>query len=450
MKQYIILIILLSVSVFMRESASGTDLNEISVLDIETAQKITLAENPSLEAARERIFQARERVFQAGSRYWPRLDATGSGSRVWLADNAYPVPGTDDPEDYYRAGLTATYVLFDGFEREFSLSSARFAEDETRESRMNIGRLLLSGVAQSYYNACLARENVTIAEANETFYQRQVRDARVRREVGAGSLSDVLSFQIQVNSARTELLGARQTYRAAIIGLATLMGIPEAKLPAHISLAPLNPETREDLSLPQSDPLITYALAHRPDMLQSDYALKRSRTDTGVVKAGLYPTVTIAGSVEGERAGSLDLDKGDFGHSIALSLSYNIFDAGATQSRVREAKLKESEAESNKQDVRLTVVSDVRSALSALKSAQNQVPLQRTNAELVAQNRDLVEKEYKAGEVSLVRLNEAQRDLIAARGRLASALAALRQAWHELDVSTGKALTRFEEYFDQP
>lgn len=52
----------------------------------------------------------------------------------------------------------------------------------------------------------------------------------------------------------------------------------------------------------------------------------------------------------------------------------------------------------------------------------------------------MVEKEYAAGQVSLVRLNEAQRDLTTARSRLALALASLQQAWFNLETDTGRIL----------
>jgi len=49
-----------------------------------------------------------------------------------------------------------------------------------------------------------------------------------------------------------------------------------------------------------------------------------------------------------------------------------------------------------------------------------------------------VEMEYKAGQASLVTLKQAQRDLVAAQGRLASARVNLRQAWQDLHTSTGE------------
>jgi outer membrane protein TolC len=82
--------------------------------------------------------------------------------------------------------------------------------------------------------------------------------------------------------------------------------------------------------------------------------------------------------------------------------------------------------------------------MAALTTARDQLILQRENARLVRRNRDLVEKEYAAGQTSLVRLNEAQRDLIQARGRLALARVSLRQAWQGLYAATGKILDPFE------
>jgi hypothetical protein len=63
--------------------------------------------------------------------------------------------------------------------------------------------------------------------------------------------------------------------------------------------------------------------------------------------------------------------------------------------------------------------------------------------DLVQRTRDLVEKEYNAGQGSLVRLNEAQRDLTTAQSNLALALVGLRQAWVELETRTGNILATY-------
>jgi len=93
----------------------------------------------------------------------------------------------------------------------------------------------------------------------------------------------------------------------------------------------------------------------------------------------------------------------------------------------------------------IEVASDVRQAIESLEASQDNLKLQRANADYVQRNRDLVEKGYAAGQASLVRLNEAQRDLIEARARLALARVSLRQAWHDLRTATAETLKLLAE-----
>jgi outer membrane protein TolC len=111
--------------------------------------------------------------------------------------------------------------------------------------------------------------------------------------------------------------------------------------------------------------------------------------------------------------------------------------------RVREAERVVSESEKNRDAVRINVANELRQALASLDAAQRQLELQRANAALVRQNRDLVEKEYTAGQGSLVRLNEAQRDLTQAQGRLALARVGLRNAWVNVESASARILERF-------
>ncbi|MGD9007782.1 MAG: TolC family protein, partial [Desulfobacteraceae bacterium] len=146
-------------------------LEDLEVLDLESAARLALADNPSLKAALERVIQAREAVRQARSAYWPRLDLEGSGARVTLSDNAYnaqlsqaqlfeniggPPANVEDPEDYYRASLTASWILFDGFARRFNLAAAKSGEQSSQAAREDAQRLLLSAVIGSFLNAQLA------------------------------------------------------------------------------------------------------------------------------------------------------------------------------------------------------------------------------------------------------------------------------------------------------
>ncbi|MCP4692224.1 MAG: TolC family protein [Desulfobacterales bacterium] len=434
------------------EAGDKIDWEGVTVLDLKTASRIALADNPSMSAVEERIIQAGERVAQARSTWLPRLDASASASLVRLSNNAHdanlqsarmfdPDASITDPQDYYTGGLTAIWTVFDGFKRDFAILSAQIGERRSREARLEARRLLLSAVAFGFHSAQLAREDIFIAEANETFNLRLLKEAEARRRAGAGSLSDELNFKVRVNEAKTELLRKQRDYETALIGLAGLLGVPNSVFPAHITLSDLQEEPPETLIAPESEPLITYAMDNRPDILDAKSAIEQSRADIGLAKAGYYPVINLSGTLEANKENSARLKGDDFGASVAVTFSYNLFSGWYDRARINEAKSGLREADKNLDDRRLTVASEVRKSIAGLASIQEQLLLQRSNTALVRQTRDLVEKEYAAGQASLVRLNEVQRDFNNALGRLALARAGLRQAWSDLNSVTAKNLT---------
>ena len=437
-----------------KATATAVDWTAIATLSLDTAVAIALSGNPGLEAAVARVHQAKAKVDQARSTYWPRLDANASGARVDLSKNTYeenlataryfnPSATIDNPDDYYNADLTASWTLFDGFERKFSNLSAGYGERSSTAALKDAQRLLISAVAQSYFAAQLALENIAIAKADEAFNQRQLADAQARQRVGTGSLSDVLNFQVRGNQAKTSRINEEYRYEIALFGLSALLGLPDSRLPVHVELARLAPETAAELSTPPVDQLITDAMDRRPDIQQAQWGIKQSEAQIKVAQAGYYPSVVVAGNVEGERSGDMHFGQDDFGNRLQLGLSYNLFSGGYTKAKVREARHQKVELEKRLEELILSATSDIRSSAALVTTAQTQVALQRENVDLVQRTRDLVEKEYNAGQGSLVRLNEAQKDLTTAQGNLALALVGLRQAWIELETRTGSILATY-------
>jgi len=432
-------------------AVSTADISEVQVLDLETARHIAMSENPSLGAARDRVLQARERVNQARSAYYPRLDATGSGVRVRRPENELdgtdnlplPFEPLDKRENIYDAGLQATYILFNGFERRFSNQSSELGAKSSRQAFADVRRLLLQAVASSYYDAQLAQENIRIAEADAAFNRRQVEDAQARRQAGTGSLSDVLNFEVQVNRARFEVIRARRQYEVSMAVLAALLGVPQGRFPASLELAPLRDESDAELDFPDPQPMVDYAVAHRPDVLEGEFRVQQTRADLGVARSEFYPSVDLSGTVDGSRQGDAGFEEDDFGYSVGVFLRYNLFAGGASLARLRETRLRLAENENRLEDTVIGVRAEVRQALADLELAQESVRLERSNAALVQRNRNLVEKEYQAGQASLVRLNEAQRDLVQAQSRLALAIVSLRRAWENLETVTAEILTNY-------
>lgn len=480
----VFLVILAPASLSQEQAAPAQETVPLpSVLDLDTAQRIALDSNPSIEAAEARIKQAKARVAQALSAYFPNISLSASGSKTWLSENDYraarnaafqgqlqqinrlaAAPATGEPltdalqtakyvvgpfqaradidnsVDTYSASIAATWIIFNGFERKFTRAAARFGHKETEALYLEVQRQLLFGVASAFYNVQLQRENVRIAQTDVAFNQRQLKEAKARRRVGTGSLSQELNFEVRVRASQAVLLAAENSNRVALIGLAALMGIPDAAFPQDTQVAELATESPAELALPRdAAELISAALEDRPDVIQNKLAVERAKAAVGAKRAAFYPSI-VASASRNAQTGDNKLGQDDFSATVGLSVSQTLFAGGRNRAGLVEAKAARLQAERERDSAEIEIASDVREAREDVLTAQQQLVLQRTNAEYVQRNRDLVEKEYNAGQTSLVRLNEAQRDLVQAKVRLASALVSLRQALYALETATAECL----------
>lgn len=429
------------------------DLSQIKVLNLQTAQSLALAGNPNMEAAQARVEQARARVRQAAATWWPSLDVTSSGARIRLSDSSYQQNKglaalwggtTDQTTDRYGAGAQATWVLFDGFYRNFKEQQAAFDEQSVTAALIDSRRLLVTSVAEAFLNAQLAQTKVDIARADEAFYTRQLEDAQNRFNVGAGPWGDVLNIKVQLNTAKTGLMLYQREFEAAGYGLAALLGLPDAEFPSQVRLETLDRDTATKGQQKTPEVLIKEALAARPDIRRLEMVIKQAEAAKGVAKAPLYPKVQVAGVVEGAKEGNTGLTSDYFGNTVAMNMSWNLYAGGGDKARMIEAEQAKREAVYTLAGLRNSVAAEIRQDLALLAAAQEQVRLQRETVKLVQENRDLAKNEYEAGEASLVRLNEAQRDLTTTYGRLAQALVSYHLAMQRLLSATGQNLAAIE------
>jgi outer membrane protein TolC len=430
------------------------DLSAITVLDLETAQQLALAGNPSMEAALARVEKARARLRQATAAWWPSLDLAGSGGRVKQSDSAWAMSGAlarlygqdlDQSSEQYEGSVQATWLLFDGFYRKFKEEQAGYGEQAAAAGRDDARRLLVAAVAEAFLNAQLAQANVGIAGADQDFYTRQLQDAQNRYDAGAGSWGDVLNIKVQLNTARTAFLLAGREFEAAGYGLAALLGLVDAQFPKQLSLQPLGQDMA--LASPAQTPeqLIEEALRLRPDVRQLTLAVRQAEAGIGMAEAGLYPKLQLTGAINDYRQGSFRLSEDDVGNTVALNLSWNLFAGGLDTARRLEAEQAHREMNAALLDLRNQVAAEVRRELTLLEAAREQLLLQRESVGLVEENRDLARSEYEAGQAALLRLNEAQRDLTATYGRLALAQVSWERAKERLLAVTGRNVQLTED-----
>lgn len=474
------------------EANSGILQPATVLLDLVGAQRQALARNPSLAAGAERVEQARQYVAKARSMYFPQIDLTYRYTFTWLPSEytepineyldetdeilrtirhelyAYYVTSStlslgdrrtirqylndtedvvdmardfvESPQESSSVNLTAGWLLFDGFAREFTNAMAKHGYGEARAAYRDGQRILLDAIAQAYYGGQYAREQVTIAESAITFFTRLVKEAQARRKIGRGPTSHVLNFETALYASKANLLRARREYELARIAMAVLLGYPEGYLPDTVQLAPLESETPETMMLPEKDAMLALAYAYRPDMEQRELGLKRAQANVRREYAKFTPQIALFAAAQTTNIDETGFSGDRMLSTVGINASMNLFSGGRRRAELREAKHARRESEWQVTETEQKIAAEVQRALLDLKMAQESLQLSRNAAECVRKNRDLVDKEYKAGKAMLVQLNQAQNDFVQAMGTLAQARVGLQRSWQVLHHATGISL----------
>ncbi len=410
-------------------------------LTLAEAMQQALVQSPALAQSQARIDQSVARLSQANAAYWPIFSLPASYSQQSFADaSTLGALSQSDSAQYYRVGLSASWTLFDGLARRGRSMSAEQLQLQAASAYEDSQRLLLGGVSFAYHAAQLTRENLRIALADEAYNKSLLKEAQARLDAGAGSRSDVLNFEVRMNAASSEVIREQQNLRVTTAALAETIGQPDAALPEGMDLAELEDHVFTQVTRTNTAAQIAIAREARPDLRAAWQGRESRVSEVKVAKGDLWPTLGLGASIDGERLDDPSFESGDFGNWVGLSLNYTFADGGQRRGRVREAQALVDESDAVARAIEIRVALDIQQAQARLDGAQERLTLQVRNAATVAENRDLIEREFRTGNTSLVRLNEAQRDLISAQGQLALARVAFQQAQIDLAVATGEIL----------
>ncbi len=447
------------------------------LLTIWEARRIALQSNPDIHAAQARLEGALARIGEARATYFPTLSAVHNSSRNFLVsesrsplirlptteftdlittDQLFTVPGVfgvlgnqllaSQQQTYggtnsnafsqHSTSLVTAWTLIDSFTREARLMASKYAYRATAMGMADVQRLLIQAVDTAFLQILLSREAYRIAQADEAFSREQLEVAEKRRDSGKGTDADVLNFQVRVRAAQAGVVLARGSLETSRVVLAELMGLPEARLNPSVVLPPLVDETGRAMAAPDEARWLETAYQYRPDLVQLKHMVSVAEENTRAAKGQFGPSVTLSGSYGVENQGNLGYSEEDQASAIGVEVNWQIFTGGFRTSQLRRVREDLREAQARLERVRLRVASDVRRAIIAVVSAQEEVMLQRLAIAAATENRRIVSAQYAAGKTSLERVNEAQRDYVQTDGDLTTARIRLRRAWSDLYAAT--------------
>ncbi|MFN0180611.1 MAG: TolC family protein [Gemmatimonadales bacterium] len=157
------------------------------------------------------------------------LDATGNNldpaveAAIRKANNAFPFSFTSQP---FSARVQVSLPIFDGFQRDLSVSQARAQRDDLRESVRARSLQVRTDVQARFLGTQTAYRAIAVQVQNRDAARDQLQLAQDRYRLGSGSALEVSDAQNAVQRAEGDYVNAVYEYHKAIAALELAVGRP--------------------------------------------------------------------------------------------------------------------------------------------------------------------------------------------------------------------------------
>ena len=309
----------------------------------------------------------------------------------------------------YNASINLNYTLFDGLGRYYDYKrlkeTYKLSELQARETIENT----IAQLYVVYYNVAQVTENVAVLEKTLTISKDRITRANYQFEYGQGTMLNVLNAQVDINNDSINLINAKQQLVNTKRDLNVVLG--------NVISSEFRVDTTIEfkLNIDQND-LANKVKLNNVNLLQLD---KNIIINTFIVKAnksGYLPSLGLTGSYGWNKgnnnAASFVAVSTNTGLSGGLSLSWNLFDGGATATRVTNAKI---ELENRSLEKESMVIDIERNFNNAWDDYQNKLTIfqvQENNIITSTNNFNRTQEKYKLGQATSIEFRQAQLNLI--------------------------------------
>ncbi|MEJ5302070.1 MAG: TolC family protein [Bacteroidales bacterium] len=190
--------------------------------------------------------------------------------------------------------ISTQMTLFNGFQK---LNTIRRNQLALRISEIEVERMMNDislNVVTFYLQGLYAIEVLKNAE-NQLELVRQQRE-RIAQLVEAGTLArgELLNMDAQVAAAELQEVEARNNFDIALLQLAQLIDLENPE--SFTIKAPDISIPEGEIPIPEVEGVVSYALAHQPEIISSEMRKQQSEKDYEVARGGLSPVLSLGGS----------------------------------------------------------------------------------------------------------------------------------------------------------
>jgi outer membrane protein TolC len=285
-------------------------------------------------------------------------------------------------------------------------------------------------VARAYLAAVKTDADVEVAQANVTLSKAVLTQADNQKKAGTGTGIEITRAKVQLANDDQHLLQAQNARRSAHLRLLRAMGLrldTETELTDKLQYVPVDAMTIEQAK--------AQALESRPDYKAQQEREANARLSASATKMERLPSVQAFGDYGTIGTG---LNNALPTRTYGISVRVPVFDGGKRDARRAESASQYRSEKVRTNDLKEQVELDVRLALDALTSAEDQVKVAKDGLELADNELTQARRRYEAGVANSLEVTDAQTRLERARDNQTGALYNYNLARIDLAQALGK------------
>jgi outer membrane protein len=406
-----------------------------TVLTLAAAERQALAHQPQLAQAQAQTEAAYSRADALHAPLLPQVTGTANYALRRGTLQAGVQPGTPVASSStfgtFSFGISATQLVYDFGQTHGAYRASKANAEAQKLSEESVRQGVLFGVRSAYLLAWGTHALVGVATEDLTNQDRHL--AQVQGQVTVGTRPEIDLAQVRADraSAQLTLIKAETAYETAKAQLNQAMGV-EGTTAYNVSterIAELAEERMDD------ERVSAIGVAQRPELKSLAKQSEADERQLAAAKGAYGPTLGIS---TGFTEGGADWAALRWNWNAQALLTWQIFQGGVTNARVREATANQaitrSQAVLERQQIRLDVVQarlTVRANIAGLSTAKEI----DTNAR---ERLRLAEARYQAGVGSIIELQDSQVAATTAAGQVVQADYTLSLARAQLLKAIGR------------
>ncbi|MBD2103358.1 TolC family protein [Leptolyngbya sp. FACHB-261] len=412
-------------------------------ISLQQALELATRNNRQLEQARTSLERARAALREQEAQLYPTASTSVQTQYVNRPGNE-AAGGLEDGTADLSGNLGLDYTILDFGRRRYNIESA---STQVRDAQLEVDRInqsIRSDISGLYYDLQNAAEQVRIQQAAVEASQISVRDALAQERAGVGTRFATLQAQTQLADDQVQLLEAQNNLLISRRQLAQRLDI--AQTATLEAVDPIEVSGTWNLGLEET---ILAAYANRVELQQ--FLLRRdvAQNQARAAQTTLLPQIALSGgynfnetllgqSNDSDSIFSRNTESFQDSFTVGVTLRWTLFNGGATQAQVAQARADEAIAESQFAEQRSQVRFDVENAFFSLQSRREQITAARVGVESAQEGLRLARLRFQAGVGTQLEVTNSQRDLTEAQSNLAQSVIGYNRALAQLQRSVNQ------------